>query len=559
MKRPHVGALIVAGLTMSACASGQPGSVQTTAGATSSGMASGGNGANGDAGTGSIETPLYGEGLLAARGGLGPHARAIVTSSDRAQAYFDEGLLFMYAFGTSIATPSFQAAQQEDPKCAMCYWGEAWSLSPYLNGGMSPGDERSAHAAIQRALEHKDNASEVERALIDAMAVRFEAEPQRDRRKMLDTLYAREMKKVGERFPADADVQTLYAESWMLLRPRRGDVDLDAPDVKHITPILEGVLARDIRHPGACHLYVHLVEASPEPGLAEACSNYLGQSIAVSHIHHMPSHIFMNVGRWGDAVKANQQAWHADQRAAHGGPPGVYPAHNLHMLLNAAVMDGQSAVAIQAAKDLARLRGPWAFYIPVTYAAFGRWTEILESDDKPEDDMEIVGWSFARGMAHLRMGHFDVASDFLAKIDKVILEADPEAQFRFHPMADVVALPRAILAAEIAHATGQSSEAVALLEAGIEVEDDLLYAEPEAWHLPLRHTLGAILLETDRAADAEVVYRAASIDKPNQGWAVFGLEQALVAQAKTAQAQEARRAFDELWMRADIWLRSSRF
>ena len=292
----------------------------------------------------SNETPLYGD--------LGPHARDIVTSSDRAQAYFNEGLLFMYAFGTSIAEESFGAAREEDPECAACYWGEAWALAPYLNGGMSPGNERKAYAAIERAKEFSSNANEVEKALIDAFALRYEAEPDRNRRKMLDTLYAREMKNVAQQFPNDLDVQTLYAEAWMLLRPRRGDVDLNAPDVQHILPILEGVLARDIRHPGACHLYIHLVEASPEPGKAEDCSNYLGSSIAVSHIHHMPSHIFMNIGRWGDAVTSNQQAWHADQKANYGGPPGVYPSHNLHMLLNAAVMDGQSAVAMQAAEIL---------------------------------------------------------------------------------------------------------------------------------------------------------------------------------------------------------------
>ncbi len=240
------------------------------------------------------------------------------------------------------------------------------------------------------------------------------------------------------------------------------------------------VLARDIRHPGACHLYIHLVEASEEPGLAEACSDYLGDQIAVSHIHHMPTHIYMNIGRWGDAVRGNQRAWHADQKAEHGGPPGVYPSHNLHMLLNAAVMDGQSAVAIQAAKDLARHRGPWAAYIPLTYAAFGRWTEILEGAGPESDEpMELVSWSFARGLAHLRMGHVDVAQKHVDEIDQVLMEADSAAQFRFSPLADVVALPRSILAGEIAHARGMLDQAVAALEAGVETEDgrtDLLRA-----------------------------------------------------------------------------------
>ena len=511
-------------------------------------MASTAGGGNGD-GTG---TPLYGD--------LGPHNRPVTTKSEKAQAYFDEGLLFMYAFGTSTAEASFRASQAEDPECASCYWGEAWSLAPYLNGGMSPGNERSAHAAMQKAREHKSDASEVERALIDAFAVRFEADPERDRRRMLDTLYAREMDKVAARFPDDLDVLTLQAEAWMLLRPRRGDVDLEAKDVKKIRPILEKVLARDIRHPGACHLYIHLVEASQKPGLAEACSDHLGSQIAVSHIHHMPTHIYMNIGRWGDAVRGNQQAWHADQKAAHGGPPGVYPSHNLHMLLNAAVMDGQSAVAIQAAKDLAGHRGPWGAYIPLTYAAFGRWSEILAGDGPTSDDaMEIVAWSFSRGLAYLRMGHVDVAADYLDEIDEALADADPNATFRYSPLADVVALPRSILAGEILNARGETDEAVAVLEAGIVKEDGLIYSEPRAWHMPVRHTLGAILLENDRADEAERVYRDALEDLPNQGWAYFGLTQALDAQKKTAQAQEARREFDRYWERADTWLRSSRF
>jgi len=195
----------------------------------------------------------------------------------------------------------------------------------------------------------------------------------------------------------------------------------------------------------------------------------------------------------------------------------------------------------------------------VTYAAFGRWSEILEADDEPEAPMAVVGWSFARGMAHLRMGHTQVAAEHLAAIDDVVAATEPGAQFRFSPMADIIALPRAILAAEIAHADGRSDEAIALLEAAIEVEDGLTYSEPRAWHLPPRHVLGAILLDVDRAADAETVYRAAIEDLPNQGWGLFGLRQALEAQGKTAQAQEARREFDKYWSRADVWLRSSRF
>ncbi len=514
------------------------------------------HGGHGPAGPGESlaqeQAPIYGN--------LGPHSRAILTKSEKAQTYFDEGLLFMYAFGTSIAEKSFRAAQMEDPDCPACYWGEAWALAPYLNGGMSPGSERAAYAAIEKAKERRSAASEVERALIDAFAVRYEAEPERDRRKMLDTLYARAMDEVAARFPEDLDVLTLQAEAWMLLRPRRGDVDLAASDVTKIRAILENVLGRDIRHPGACHLYIHLVEASERPDLAEACADHLGSQIAVSHIHHMPTHIYMNIGRWGDAVRGNQQAWHADQKAGHGGPPGVYPSHNLHMLVNAAVMDGQSAVALQASRDLARHRGVWSVYIPLTQAAFGRWTDVLEGDGPTSDGpMEQVAWSFARGLAQVRQGEVEAAQKHLEEIEKQLADADPDARFRYSPLADVIALPRSILAGEILHAQGRAEEAVAALEAGIEKEDGLIYSEPRAWHMPVRHTLGAVLLENERAAEAEQVYRDALEDLPNQGWAYFGLMQALKAQGKMDAAEEASRNFERTWARADTWLRGSRF
>ena len=540
--RPPAGLLVVS--VLAGCASSRPADVRSGPLA---------NGASGPAPAASTAapTPLYGN--------LGPHSRPIVTSSDRAQAYFDEGLLFMYAFGTGIALESFRAAQDEDPGCAACRWGEAWALSPYLNGGMDADAEREAYAAIREAEARAAGASDVERALIEAFLVRYDAQPTPDKRKALDSLYAERMGEVAARFPDDLDVQTLWAEALMLLRPRRGSVDLDAPDVRRILPILEGVLARDIRHPGACHLYIHLVEASSEPGRGEACATHLGDAIAVSHVRHMPSHIYMNIGRYGDAVRGNQRAWHADQMAAHGGPPGVYPSHNLHMLLFAAVMDGQSAVAIQAARDLAREQPAWAWYVPVTLSIFGRWTEVLELGPEPDDPFQAAMWRYARGVAHLRIGAAEAAGDDLARLDEIRAGIGPDERFRFHDQATLLGVPRGILAAEIAWAAERGDEAVTLLEEAIAVEDALVYDEPEPWHLPARRVLGAILLETDRAERAEAVFREALDDHPGSGWALFGLERALRAQGKRAEADETRHAFEEAFRRADVWLRASRF
>lgn len=531
-------AVLVAG-----CSSGQRDAPQM-AGASMGGAAQAGNG-DGNS------TPLYGN--------LGPHNRPVTTASEKAQAYFDEGLLFMYAFGTSIAEESFRASQAEDPECASCYWGEAWSLAPYLNGGMSPGNERSAHAAMQKAKEHRSSATEVEQALIDAFDVRFEADPERSRRRMLDTLYAREMDKVAARYPDDLDVLTLQAEAWMLLRPRRGDVDLEAKDVKKIRPILETVLARDIRHPGACHLYIHLVEASQDPGLAEACSDHLGSQIAVSHIHHMPTHIYMNIGRWGDAVRGNQQAWHADQKAAHGGPPGVYPSHNLHMLLFAASMAGEGAVAMQASRNYGKLVSGGNFYESLTGVRFGFWEDVLAIEERPEQPLFAGFWDFGRGFAHLRMERPDSAAFYMERLKEARGALDDEAPFRGHSAVDLITVVGGILEGEMLAAEGDVDGAVRVLEEAIEVEDGLRYDEPEPLNFAARHWLGAILNDAGRHAEAEEVFRAALEDHPHNGWSLFGLERALRAQGRDAEADETLAERMEYWANADVWLMSARF
>ena len=174
----------------------------------------------------SNETPLYGN--------LGPHARDIVTSSDRAQAYFNEGLLFMYAFGTSIAEESFGAAREEDPECAACYWGEAWTWGSYLNGAMRIDEAPHAYSAMQNALKRLNHASPKEQAFIKAMAIRYVENFDPEKRLVQDEAYAEEMKKLADLYPNDLDAATLYAEALFIMEPRRGYRDIEDPDVQRI-------------------------------------------------------------------------------------------------------------------------------------------------------------------------------------------------------------------------------------------------------------------------------------------------------------------------------------
>jgi tetratricopeptide (TPR) repeat protein len=492
---------------------------------------------------------------------LGPFSRSVTTTSSDAQAYFDQGIQLMYAFATQDAARAFQEAQQRDPDCAMCYWGEAWAWGAYLNAPMDSDNAPLAFDAIrtaQRVLA--DHATEVERALIEAMAIRYVRQHDPGTRDQLDTAYANAMRTVYERHPDDLDVATLYGEALFLLEPRRGTRDIESPAVQRIARVLEGVLIRDIEHPGACHLYIHLTEATVRPEKAQPCAEFLGDAIpGASHINHMPSHTWNRIGRWGDAVRANIQAWHSDLKAEIGEGFPIYPSHNLHMLLFAASMDGQGAVAIQAAKDYGKLVRGGQFYRALALVRFGRFDEVLELDDVPDQPIFKALWEFGKGYAHLRAGNADSARNYFARVEDAAESIPDSVTFRGHPAASLLGVVGGILRGEILLQEDRIEEAVAALERAVELEDDLRYDEPEPLNFSARHWLGAVLLEDNRNEEAERVYRMALLDHPNNGWSLFGLEEALRAQGRDAEADAVSRQLEDAWARSDTWIRGSRF
>lgn len=493
---------------------------------------------------------------------LGPYSRPIRTDNPEAQAYFDQGIQLLYSFTPQDAARSFREAAQRDPNCALCYWGEAWAWGPYLNGPMSPENAPRAYAAIRRAKElAPGRTSPLESALIDAMLVRYEPELDGTRRAKLDSAYADAMAAVYERFPNDPEVGTLYAEALMLLEPRRGRWDAEKPAVRRIHQVLDAVLSRDITHPGACHLYVHATESTTRPELAEACANHLGASIpGASHINHMPSHTFNRVGRWGDAVRANIQAWHSDLKAEIGEGFAIYPSHNLHMLLFSASYDGQGAIAIQAAKDYAKISPGGVFYHALTLVRFGRFDEVLALRAEAPSHAIMRGlYLFARGYAYLREGNADSARVMLAAVDDLAANTSANVNFRGHGTAQLLGVTGGILRAELLAAEGRTDEAIAELEKAVETEDALRYDEPEPLPFSARHWLGARLLEAGQPVEAEAVYRRELELHPNNGWSLLGLEQSLRAQGRTEDADAAARAFERSWSRSDTWIRSSRF
>ena len=499
----------------------------------------------------SFDTPMP---LLASS--LGGFTRPISSDRAEAQRYFDQGFQLMYAFAKVDAARSFREAQKHDPDCAICYWGEAWTWGSYLNGPMRADEAPRAWAAIRKALAlAPDHASERERAFIDAMAVRYVEDYDPDKRVEQDRAYAEAMRAVAERYPDDLDAVTLYGEALFLLEPRRGTRDLDDPNVQRLHGVLEQVLAADIRHPGACHLYVHATESTAQPELAEPCSEFLGNSIpGASHINHMPSHTWNEIGRWGDSVRANLQAWHSDQKAARGEGLAIYPSHNLHMLLFAASMDGQGAIAVQAGRDYAKLTGDTLYHV-LTLLRFGRFDEIVAVTERPETEVSGGLWDFAQGYAHLRAGEADFARVYLDRVRRIA--ETTEQRLRFHPGGDILNIAAAILEGEIHRDAQDLGAAIRAFEAAVAGEDALEYDEPEPLPFAARHWLGAALLQADRHAEAERVYRADLDDHPHNGWSLFGLKAALDAQGKASP--EVERDLAASWARADTWLHASRF
>jgi tetratricopeptide (TPR) repeat protein len=335
---------------------------------------------------------------------------------------------------------------------------------------------------------------------------------------------------------------------------------MHSPPVHRIHTVLEAVLSRHLEHPGACHLFVHATETTPGAGKAERCADLLGQSIpGASHINHMPSHTYNRVGRWGDAVRANIEAWHSDLRAGWGEGFAIYPSHNLHMLLFSASYDGQGAIAIQAAKDYAKISRGGQFYHALALVRFGRFDEVLELRTASEQPILRGLWDFARGYAHLRRGSADSARAYLTRVTEAARTIPRSENFRGHTAAQLLGIVGGILSGEVLRAAGDTAAGIAALERAAALEDSLRYDEPEPLNFSPKHWLGAALLEAGRAADAERVYRAELALHPKNGWSLCGLAAALEAEGKPDDAARARDEFAQAWARSEVLLRASRF
>ena len=486
---------------------------------------------------------------------LGPYSWRISTSRSDAQAFFDQGMQLRYAYNVNEAVRSMVEARRLDTECAMCYWGEAFALGSFLNGRMSTEKGRLAHAAIEKAVELADAVTAVERDLIMAARVRYPQDYDPEGRRTVDEAFADAMATVYEKHPDNDEVAVVYAVALFLLEERRGYRDIEDPDLQRLHAVLEGVLERNVAHPGACHLYIHATESSQRPELALACADHLGAAIPVaSHIQHMPSHTWNEVGLWGRSVRANTAAYHSDLKAEKGLGFSYAPTHNLHMLLFAASMDGQGAVAMQAGRDYAARNGDTMHQV-LTLLRFGRFDEILQVTRRPTRDVPGGFWDFAQGYAHLRQGDVELAQSYLARVQS--LAANSEATYRMHAASQLMGLAANLLEGEILREQGDLDAAIAAFERAAELDDQQEYDEPEPIPFAARHWLGAAMMEAGRHSDAEAVYRTELDDHPHNVWSLHGLKAALEAQGKVDAS--VLEDFRKSTARCDTWIVASRF
>ncbi len=502
---------------------------------------------------------------------LGSFHRQISTDVPDAQRYFDQGLRLTYAFNHTEAIRAFEEGARLDQRCAMCHWGVAFALGPNINEPMDAAVAPRAYEAAQKALELSAGASEVEQALIQALSKRYAAAPPGDR-VALDQAFATAMADVARRFPNDLDVVTLHAEARMDLRPwAYWTMDgRPEPGTAELVGDLERVLAANPEHPGACHYYIHAVEAVA-PEKAVPCADRLAALMpGAGHVVHMPAHIYIRVGRWADAITANEHAVHTDETyIADQRPTGYYPVayypHNHHFLSFAATMSGRSAQAIDSARDVVRSLPvdtvrkvpavePLLAYAHLTLVTFGRWDDVLNEPQPPSD----LGFAsalvqYARGVAFAAKQDRPSAEAALATVKAAATGAtDPTGKA-------VLGIASEALAGEIAARTGRAAEAEAHFRAAMELEDGLSYMEPPNWYYPIRHSLGKVLLERGRATEAEALYRQDLKRFPENGWSLYGLVASLRAQGKNQEAMAVQERFDKVWHGADVQLTASRF
>lgn len=509
---------------------------------------------------------------------LGNLEFTITTTKKQAQTFFNQGVKLTYAFNHAEAHRSFMEATRLDPESAMTYWGQAYALGPNINDPL-PDEERKlkTNEALAKAKKLAGGASAKEQELITALESRY-SEDLTAEMADLNQAYMEAMAKVVAKYPEDDHIQTLYAASVMNTVPwNYWDSDGNpSPNIDKAKAALEKAITINPNNPGAHHYYIHMVEL-PMPDLAVPSADRLASLMpAAGHIVHMPSHIYIRVGRYLDAVKTNQKAILADEdyisQCYSQGlyPLGYYP-HNIHFLWSASSLLGASEIAIDAAKKTAEkvptgelvslpFLQDFAATPMLAYTRFGKWNDILTIPE-PNSDIKHLRLirHYARGIAFVRKNNAKEAREELYSIKELMV--DPELEelvaTAHNPSVNVAKVAFEVVAGELAALNGDLPKAIEHMKKAVILEDQLTYTEPAAWHIPTRQNLGALLLKSSNYKAAEKIYKEDLEILRQNGWSLMGLYQSLKAQNKMDEAKAIKAEFDRAWKDSDISIETS--
>jgi len=503
----------------------------------------------------------------------------VTTSDPEARRYFSQGLLMAYGFNHSGAVRSFREGQRRDPGCAMCWWGEAVALGPNINAPMDDRDRTAALDAMDRAMALRDRASPLERALIEAVSLRYSRDPQAERA-ALDAAYADAMLGVARRFPADDDVAVLAAEAAMDTTPwnyweadRKTPVGRSAEAVR----LIETVLARNPAHVQAAHLYIHLLEAS-DPKRAEAAADRLSNPLAPSaaHLVHMPGHIYYVLGRYKDSIRVNIAAARADEafiRAANDQSLvryGYYP-HNIHFIVTSAQMAGDMTTAIDEARRLRTVLDPDTSARIAWIQAIDAAPYLAMAQFAKPDAILAMPVPDARLPYAVAMRHYARATAYAQNRDRAGFDREVAAIEAIKasnglagmteqgvPAADLLTLAQHVARGRFATAHKRYDEAIGHYRKAMTIEGRIPYQEPPYWYYPVGQSLGAALFMAGRHEEASEAFRAALVQAPHNGWVLYGLARSEEAQGHRVEAAAARQAFSKSWSGNANWLRMER-
>lgn len=499
---------------------------------------------------------------------LGSLTYPISTSSKEAQSYFDQGLRFATNFNHAEARRAFVKAQRLDPNCAMCFLGEALILGPNINVPMDPAANAPALAALRKAQSLAAGASEKEKGLIDAVALRYSEDPAAER-PMLDVAFADAAAALSDKYPDDTELAVLAAEAAMDTQPW----DYWLPGGKEpkgrtadIQKRLEAVLAKNPDHAGAIHLYIHLVEASDRPERAEPYADRLAALMpGAGHIVHMPSHIYYRVGRYVDSLESNKAASKVDETyLTQTGAVGVYPigyySHNVHFVLVSAQLLGDSPTVLAEADKLDKwLTNDVATAAPIAQpvkaAPYFAWAQFGDPDmvvalPEPAGAAPYVKamWHYARGVAFATKKDVAAARAEADAIQLISQETDWSVLDAWAiPARPVLEVARGVVLARAAQAGGDEKAAIEQWKKAAEVEDTIPYMEPPFWYYPVRQSLGAALLKTNQPEAAEKEFHAALARAEGSAWVLFGLKEAAKAMGDAAAEAKAAEELAKAW------------